>query len=83
MVIAAAPPSVLAILRASSVGAAMAAEQGHGEGAVVGDRHHRRLGALVAEQGRQHADQDTRRADADDRPPRGVNSARSKEARSS
>ena len=49
------------------VGPPMTAEQRHGEAAVVGQRHDRRPGPLVAEQGRQDPDQDAGRADADDR----------------
>ncbi len=44
----------------------MPAEQRHDGRAVLGDRDHRRLGALVGQQGRDGADQDAGGADADD-----------------
>ena len=51
-----------------AVGAAMAAEQRHGDAAVLGDRDHRRLGALVGQQRRQQPDHDARGAQREDRP---------------
>ena len=49
------------------VGAVMAAEKRHHRAAVLGQRDHRRLVPLVAEHGRQRADQDRRCADTYDR----------------
>jgi hypothetical protein len=46
----------------------MAAQQRHGGAAILGDRHNRRLLALVAKNRRQGADQHTRSAEADNGP---------------
>ncbi len=45
----------------------MAAEQRHGDAAILRHRHHRRLGPLVGEERRQRADQDAGGAQAHDR----------------
>jgi len=51
-----------------TVGAMVAAEQRDDVGAVLRDREHRRFGGLVAEMGREQADEDAGGANADDRP---------------
>jgi hypothetical protein len=53
------------------VGAVMAAEQGHRDRAVLGERDDRRFGALVVEQRRHRADQNAGGAHPDDRPAAG------------
>ena len=58
----------MSAIRARKLDAApVPTEQGHHERAVVGDGHHRRLRALVAEDRRHRPDEDPGRADADDR----------------
>ena len=49
------------------IGAVVAAQDRHGDAAVLGHRHHRRLGALVGEQRGQRTDQNADGAQADDR----------------
>jgi hypothetical protein len=51
------------------VGAAMAAQQRHDDAAVLGDRDHRRLRALVREMRSQQPDHDAHGAQRKDRPP--------------
>jgi len=54
-------------LRGQAVGAAMAAQQGHRDAAVLGDRHDRRLAALVGQQRCQQPDHDAGGAQGQDR----------------
>ena len=67
--IAASPPNGPRQPERETVGAAMAAEEGHGMGAVVRQREHRRFGDLVAQQRRERAYEYSRRAYADDGRP--------------
>lgn len=53
------------------IGAAMAAQQGHGHAAVLGHGDHRRFPALVGQKRRQGADEHARRADSDHGPAGG------------